>query len=123
MKRIIAVVFVIYSLSFLSCRHPTQLENAPVISFQNDVLPLLSSNCAQSECHGSGESEAFPLTSYNDVMNSETVAPGNAHGSSLYLCLTGRGGVGLMPPGSQPTLTDNQIAVIYLWIEEGAIKN
>jgi hypothetical protein len=59
---------------------------------------------------------------YDDVMNSGYVSPGNARGSKLYLDIIGSGGR-IMPPSSQPPLSDNQVTLIYLWIEQGAKNN
>src|SRR5947208_15897905 len=121
MRRIFSIAVITGSLLLAACRHSPQLENAPVISFKNDVQPILSGNCMQSGCHGNGsggEETRFPLATYDDVIG--RVSPGDANGSDIYLAVTGKRGHRIMPPSPQAPLTDNEIVTIYLWIEEGA---
>jgi hypothetical protein len=122
MRKVFPIVIAIL-IFFGSCKHSPKLDNAPIVSFKNDIQPIFSGNCMQSGCHGGttgGEDgEAFPLDSYSSVF--EHVKPGNADNSSIYKAITGRGGSRLMPPNAP--LPDNEIQEIYLWIEEGAQNN
>ena len=91
--------------------------------FENDVLPILVSNCATSGCHDSfSREDGIDLTSYTAVMTSKSgrlVRPGNAQGSELYEVLFETGG-DQMPPPPRPRLPADQAAVIQRWINEGA---
>jgi hypothetical protein len=104
-----------------ACRHDplTPLEEAPIISFKDSVLPVIISNCSQDGCHGSGRGE-FPLVSFNDI--SGRTSPGKPHSSKLYKVITANA-IGMMPPSPNPRLTDTDIKTIYLWIMQGANDN
>jgi hypothetical protein len=104
-----------------SCRHDTTTPASPVVSFMTDVQPTLVGNCSQSGCHGNEDSRRFSLVTYDDVMNSGTVVPGDAHNSSMYEAITGRSQI--MPRPPQPPLNDLQIGMIYIWINQGAKNN
>ncbi len=121
MKKI-AIVFAVFTISLASCKHASNLENAPEVSFKNDIQPIISGNCSQSHCHGQTDFRGFLLATYEDVMHEGEITPGDAKNSRLYQAVTGRG-ERQMPPSSQPPLTDNQVVLIYLWIEEGAHNN
>ncbi len=108
-------------LLIAACRHDplTPLEDAPIMSFKDDVQPLIVSNCTQAGCHGQGGSE-FRLLSYEDVMT--IVSSGNPHSSKLYKVITANA-LGTMPPSPNTRLTDTEVKVIYLWIAQGANNN
>jgi hypothetical protein len=87
------------------------------IYFQQQVLPILVSNCAQSGCHDNGShKEDIILVSYNSVTQTGGVNPGNASGSKLYRVIAN----GSMPPGNYSTLTTAQKNLVYQWIQQGA---
>ena len=95
----------------------------PVISYQTDISPIISANCAlASGCHG-GNSEEFLLLSYDDVIKHCEVTPGKPHDSELYRVIRLFGGEKAMPPKPNVPLTDEQIGTIYLWILQGAKNN
>jgi uncharacterized membrane protein len=102
-----------------ACRHDVDLSGAPAVSFQSDVQSIIVSNCSESGCH-SASGGKFPLISYADVR--DNVTPGDARASKLYKSITGKGEK-LMPPSPQPMLTNDEIRLIYLWIEQGANNN
>lgn len=106
-----------------SCRHDpiTPLSDAPAISFQNDVQPIIISNCTESGCHGESEGRGgLKLTTYDEVMKS--VSAGNPHASKLYGSITANT-MNTMPKPPNPRLSDTQIKTIYLWILQGAKNN
>ncbi|MBN1397884.1 MAG: hypothetical protein JXA06_07625 [Bacteroidetes bacterium] len=94
------------------------------ISFTKHVGPLLQRKCA-SHCHGgttpsSGLNLEYP--SYSALLNwPGLVIPGNADGSRLFLSINGK--PPFMPPEYSEQLTENQIAGIKKWIDEGAEFN
>jgi hypothetical protein len=109
---------------FWSCRHDPEIPATPEVSFSHDVQAIITGNCTQSGCHegntGGGE-DLFPLVTYNDII--EQVNKGNGRDSRIYQAITGKGGTKLMPPSPQAKLTDDQIGLIYVWIEQGAKNN
>lgn len=119
-------VFVASSILLLTallsrCTHDplTPLEDAPAMSFKDDVQPLIISNCTQSGCHG-GNGGEFQLITYTDVMRK--VSSGKPHGSKLYKVIAANA-IGVMPPKPNRHMTDVEIKTIYLWIEQGANNN
>lgn len=116
----IILVFICFTLLW-SCQRKTEVPAEPVISFQNNVQPVIIGNCTESNCHGK-ESGQEALITYDDIINNADVVPGEARGSDLYHVITGKWG-GLMPPSPKSPLTDVQITTIYLWIMQGAKNN
>ncbi len=95
----------------------------PVLSYQTDISPIISANCAlTSGCH-SGDGELFPMLTYDDVINRCGVQPGKPHSSKLYDVIRLYSGESAMPPPPSAPLTDEQIATIYVWILQGAKDN
>jgi hypothetical protein len=110
-------------------------SNAEIISFDQDVLPILTQYCVM--CHVSGAEQA-ELVLYPDawsqligVPSSQSallrVEPGFPDKSYLYLKLIGtqetEDGSGLQMPFQQNPLDPAQIEAIRLWIEQGAKQN
>ena len=110
----------VVAISSQSCVSEPDLENYPVVSFTNEVQPIIAGNCNQSGCHGDVDTEEFKLTSYEDIMSK--VSSGNARKSDLYRVITGRT-FEFMPPSPSSPLNDDQIRTIFVWIEHGAPNN
>lgn len=114
-----------------------------VVSFHNDIAPILQNTCESFLCHGgrlpkgnmklvAGEEYhalvGVPSDEAPDVLR---VKPGDPDHSYMYAKLTGQqealGGSGdRMPAGEAliaPPLPDDEIALIRTWIEEGAPDN
>jgi len=118
------ILFLVSSVSafvFISCRHEplVPLSDAPVISFVNDVDPIITSNCTESGCHGAGGHRP-QLINYEDILGE--VSPGNPYSSSLFDVITSNV-VNTMPKPPNPRLTNTQIKTIFLWISQGAQNN
>jgi hypothetical protein len=91
------------------------------IYFQQQVLPILVSNCAMSGCHDdASHQEGVVLTSYQKVMAPADVTAGNPGGSDLYKVLIDSDPGDRMPRPPQNPLTAQQIQIIKSWIEQGA---
>ncbi len=110
-------------------------SNAELISFNEDIQPILNQYCVM--CHLPGAEQA-ELILYPDawsqlvgISSSQSelsrVNPGNPGKSYLYLKLIGtqdtEGGSGLQMPFQQNPLGPSQIEMIRSWIEQGAEKN
>ena len=99
-RQLVYLVIINVSLLFiLSCKHPygdLSGNVAPIgdtstpcdatkIYFQQQVLPILLSNCAMSGCHDDvTHKEGVVLTSYQKVMATSDVRPGSPGNSKLY---------------------------------------
>lgn len=120
MPRVRLVILLSVFTGLLSCRHDSDLTNVPVVHFGSEIQAILSGNCTMSGCHdGQGE---FSLVGYDNVMANGSIKAFNAHESKLYRSITGKEEE-VMPPTSNPSLTNKQIQQIYVWIEQGALNN
>ncbi len=95
------------------------------ICFQTEVLPILMSSCAMSQCHDAySAQDDIILNSYFNVMYSDDndlVVPGFPTQSELYEVLIEDDPEKRMPPSPNNALAQEQIDIIYNWIAEGAL--
>jgi hypothetical protein len=108
------------------------------ISFANDVQPILREHCA--ECHdqvGEGMvASGFSVRDYNSVMSGTrfgpVIVPGSSISSSLYLMIAEKTAPEIrMPPhhiqslsaGRSAPLSEDNVEIIGLWIDQGAKDN
>lgn len=92
--------------------------------FRNDILPILISSCGMSGCHdASTAQDGVILTSYQSVMNTAEIVPGNPGRSKLYEVITEAETEERMPPPPMSALSTDQILLIRKWIEQGAKNN
>jgi len=126
----ILIIVLIISL-FISCKDTQTGPSSEIIfpddsvSYTKHVGPLFQQKCAHSPCHG-GSVPAADLSleypSYSALINKPgLIFPGDADHSVLVQHLEGR--LSPMPPPNFPQLTQNQIAGIRKWIDEGAEFN
>ena len=95
--------------------------NPDSVYFVNEILPLISSNCAKSGCHDNiTHAEGVNLTTYNNIIR--YVVPGNAGNSKLYKMLNKANG-DRMPPAPMAALSQAQKDKISKWINQGAKNN
>lgn len=93
------------------------------IYFQQQVLPVLLSNCAMSGCHdNASHQDGVILTSYENVITTAEVRPGRPDNSELYEVLIETDPDDRMPRPPRSPLTNAQIATIRKWIEQGALN-
>ena len=115
----LTVLVITMTLAFIeySCKHDPPVFTD--VCFESEILPIFQNNCAISGCHGgsSGEHEIL-LDSYDHIM-AAGINAGNAHKSKVFKSISG-GGFNPMPPKTK--LTGSQIALIYSWIEGGALN-
>ncbi len=91
------------------------------VYFQQQVLPVLVSNCALSGCHDDASREGgVILTSYENVLRTGGIRAGNPGESELYKLITEVDPDKRMPPPPQSPLTQEQIRMVRLWIDQGA---
>ncbi|QEC68547.1 hypothetical protein FRZ67_14990 [Panacibacter ginsenosidivorans] len=106
-----------------SCRH--QIANpygdTTKICFEEQVLPIFQSSCAQSGCHDeSSHQGGYVLDSYDNIIK-QGIVSGDANKSEIVKSLTGFL-AGKMPQSPVPALSAVQIQFIATWINQGAIN-
>ena len=118
----ITVYLVLSSVLVAGC------SEAP-LSYQADIKPILEKNCY--ECHvvgGEGyKTSGFLIDSYQGLMKGTkfgpVVVPESAISSSLYLMVSGKTDASIHMPHGGPELSDDEIAAIEKWIDQGAKDN
>ena len=142
-------VVILLSLSTPSCKHdpafpggsdPTDTIGNPVdttgnpglgvpcdpdsVYFQNQILPILVSNCTESGCHNETDhQEGVILTSYQHLMSTvEHVTDNNWGENKLMKVLLDDDPDDRMPYNKAP-LPQAQINLIAAWIQQGAKNN
>jgi len=94
-----------------------------VIYFEQDVLPILISNCAFSGCHDAASAEdGVILESYETVIETADVEPFNLNDSEIWEVLVDNDLDERMPPVPTPALSQTQISAITAWILQGALN-
>lgn len=90
------------------------------VDFENDVRPILASKCFH--CHGpDAESRQGDLRLDTADDAARVVMPGKPDQSELFHRITSRDEYEQMPPpDSELSLSQNEIAVLGRWIEQGA---
>lgn len=78
-------------------------------SWANDILPIINTRCALPGCHN-GQSSLPNWTDLSTVQQNATN-------------IKNRTGARTMPPSGQTQLTDDQIALIACWVDDGAPGN
>lgn len=92
-----------------------------VVYFDQQVLPILISNCAMSGCHdAASHQDGVVLESYESVMNTADIKPFDLGDSELYEVITENDPDKQMPPPPNSALNADQIALIAKWIQQGA---
>lgn len=90
------------------------------VFFEQQVLPLLVSNCAVPGCHNTptDDNDGIQITDYSSLMNSGIVQDGD-----LWEAINENDPDDIMPQPPQAPLTPEQIALIGQWIQQGAQNN
>lgn len=90
-----------------------------LINFQRDIIPILKENCLS--CHGAEDAKNDFRVDDHDIMM-DFIEAGDSELSSLYTdYLTTDDPDMLMPPPSKGgPLSTNELALIRVWIDEGA---
>ena len=87
----------------------------PNICFQEDVLPIFVSKCANAGCHDPiSRKEHLDLSNYDGIMKG--VSAGNPYSSENYTQIAS----GSMPPSSHTQLNKLEKTIIKNWIKSGA---
>lgn len=97
-------------------------EEPPAKAVFASIQPILQQKCVG--CHGGEKpAEGIDLRTHESVMkggeHGATVKAGDAKASALVMVLRGEGGMKKMPL-NQPPLSDEEIAAIEKWVNDGA---
>lgn len=100
------------------------LCNPDSVYFENQILPILISNCTESGCHNAQDREdGVVLTSYqNLVATVENATLNDTHENDLLKALTEDDPEDRMPY-QKPPLPQEQINLIIRWVQQGAKNN
>ena len=91
-----------------------------IVYFDQEILPILISNCAFSGCHDDASAEdGVILTSYEKVIETADVEPFNLDDSEIYEVLVDDDEVERMPPAPTDRLSSDKINLIAKWILQG----
>lgn len=94
------------------------------VYFQNEILPLLISTCAQPGCHDAQTAEDdVILTDYYSIIYTGDIDPGDPWDSDLVEVITESDPDDVMPPPGEGSLSADQIQMIIDWIAQGAVNN
>lgn len=93
------------------------------VSFKADVAPLLVENCRGCHIGARQGRGGLRMDTFAQLLrggdSGEIIRPGDGSGSLLVQKL--KGDVGMrMPAGGRPPLSEQQIALVSTWIDEGA---
>ena len=100
-----------------------------VVSFATDVQPIIARHCL--ECHADGkpgqEKSGLKLGSYDDLMRGTRfgpiVKPGDSLSSVLTMLVEGRADASLKMPHGRASLSQENIRLLKMWVEQGAKNN
>ncbi len=85
------------------------------VCFSRDILPMMNSNCAMSNCHdATSHKDGLVLTSYAGILKG--VRPGNSATSGIYKEIAND----KMPEYPYTKLTAAQKTLVKTWIDQGA---
>ncbi len=103
--------------------NPKDDEVPDIVSYQNDIQPILNSGCVN--CHGN--QGQLSLATYSKTMkggkSGQVVIPKNSAGSLLIKKLKGEASGQRMPPKPQNPWSDTKIELVAKWIDAGAENN
>ena len=96
------------------------------VYFQQDILPLLVSNCAQPGCHDAASAEhGIVLESFSSILYGEDhdlVVPGQPGESEMIEVLLETDPDKVMPPPPAEPLEGALVDLITTWIAQGALN-
>ncbi len=95
-------------------------------NFEKDVFPVLRSNCLPCHLAENENPSGLALDNYETLMkggnHGNTVVPGKPKESNFYLKLLPNPPFGKQMARNKKKLTEEEVKVIYDWIEQGAKK-
>jgi uncharacterized membrane protein len=100
--------------------HPCDPDS---IYFNQQILPILTSNCAMPGCHDAqSHEEGIILDNYQNVRNTGKIKLSNPADSKIYKVLNLTDPGDRMPPPPAAALPQAQRDLILKWIQQGALN-
>ena len=104
-------------------------DEPAVVSYKNDIQPILAAQCV--ECHKSGaagyEASGLAMDTYANLMRGtrfgRIVIPGDGLTSILVMLIEGRADESIRMPHGKTPLSAEEILLIRTWVEQGAKDN
>ncbi|HXG38880.1 MAG TPA: c-type cytochrome domain-containing protein [Bacteroidota bacterium] len=113
-------------LLFPAIMHSQSDVKKKKISFEKEVFPIIRSNCLPCHLAENENPSGLALDNYETLMkggeHGNTVVPGKPKESYLYLKLLPNPPFGKQMARNKKKLSEEEIQVIYDWIEQGAKK-
>jgi len=120
-----------YAIILLTCLYLAGCKTTPQISYQRDVQPIFVDKC--TDCHTPPYGEGYRQTglnleSYTTLMKGSiygpVVVPGNSKTSPLNMLVEGRAGdLSREMKNRHTPMTEHEIEVMRLWVQQGAPDN
>lgn len=124
-----------YTVSFittlLTSLYSSGCTTTPQISYQRDVHPIFVDKCI--DCHtppngGGYKKTGLEMNSYEALMEGSiygpVIVPGNSKTSPLNMLVESRAGnLSLKLKNKHKPITDHEIEILHLWVEQGARNN
>lgn len=117
------ILLITFVCVFYACKHEPEPIPPKQICFEEEIMPLIRSNCASNAgCHSSvNPAKGIVLDSYQSILASGTVNPFDANRSELYEVLV-EDDIDDRMPYMQPALSTDNIQRVYNWIQQGALN-
>lgn len=94
------------------------------VYFENDVLPILVSNCAISGCHDpETHKEGIIFSTFSDVVESDVIDIDDPYDSEMLEAILEDDLEDRMPPPPYAPLSSEEINILVRWMEQGAENN
>jgi hypothetical protein len=96
------------------------------LTYKNDVYPIIKANCLPCHLQENENPSGLALDNYELTLkggeHGNTVVPGKPKESNLYLKLLPNPPFGKQMARNRRKLSEEEIKIIYEWIEQGAEK-
>lgn len=107
-----SMVLTFVCLTYNACTYDVATPN---ICFQEDILPIFVSKCANNTCHnGVDKANGYDFSNYDGIMKGVTA--NKPRQSEAFKAISS----GEMPPSSHPQLDKLEKTMIKNWIKSGA---
>lgn len=116
------------TLSIVVTSLPALAQNSPKtkLTYKKDISPLIQKNCLPCHLQENENPSGLSIDNYEMLMNGgkhgNTVLPGKPKESNLYLKLLPDPPFGKQMARGRKKLSDEDVQLIYDWIEQGAKK-
>lgn len=133
----VSVLFFLFVMAILACKHEPIIPNDPVVDpptggtcdpdsiyFENQILPLLVSNCTEAGCHNAQDhEEGIVLTSYQSLLSTVERVTSNDWSKNKLIKSLQETNLEKRMPQNKPPFSTEQINLIKAWVNQGAVNN